>query len=261
MDTLNTNRPSLKIQNLKVNLNEINGRTIIKGVSIEIFPGEVHVLMGPNGVGKSTLSHALMGNPKYQIIDGKIFLNGEDITALPPDIRAKKRLFLAFQNPTAIPGVTIGNFLRACIRQVRGHEVEAKNMRSLIQQEAENLQLPTRFLSRHLNDGFSGGEKKKLETLQLRLLRPHYAILDETDSGLDIDALKLVAKNIEEMKNWGCGFLLITHYQKILEYIKPHLIHILMDGRTIKSGQLELASLLEEKGYQWFMENDHATVT
>jgi len=245
------NNPCFKIENLHV---KVEGKEVLKGVTLSMNPGEVHALMGRNGTGKTTLSHALMGHPKYEIVSGKIILNGEDITKLSAEERAKKRLFLAFQYPVAIPGVTVANFLRTAVRAVRGDEVPSKEFRGLVKKELENLKIPESFMTRSLNDGFSGGEKKRLETLQMRLLQPRVAILDETDSGLDIDALKNVSETIEAMRSPDRALLLITHYQRMLNYIKPDFVHVLLDGRIVKSGGAELALQLESQGYDWLYE-------
>ena len=210
------NLPLFEIENLHV---EIEGKKIISGLNLSVPHGEVHALMGRNGSGKTTLSHVIMGNPQYKVTQGDIRLKGESILSLSPDERAKKRIFLAFQYPTAIPGVTVANFLRSSIRAVRGDEVPPKEVRKTIRQELEKLEIPESFMTRFLNEGFSGGEKKRLETLQLRLLNPEFAILDETDSGLDVDALKKVAERIESIRSPERSILLITHYQKMLDYI------------------------------------------
>lgn len=248
MKTPSSNTPIFEVQDLCVS---VEGKTVLQGVSLVIQPGEVHALMGRNGSGKTTLSHALMGHPKYQMTSGRILLNGEDITGLTPDERARKRLFLAFQYPMAIPGVTVSSFLRATIKAVRGEEVPNKEIRRLVRSEMEKLRIPESFLSRSLNDGFSGGEKKRLETLQLQLLQPRVAILDETDSGLDIDALKNVSERIEALRDNNRGILLITHYQRMLNYVKPDHVHVLMGGRIVLSGGADLAVKLEENGYDW----------
>jgi Fe-S cluster assembly ATP-binding protein len=246
-----TNAPLLQIIDLKVS---VEGKEVLKGVNLSIHQGEVHAIMGKNGSGKTTLSHTLMGHPKYEITQGKILFQGEDIHELAPDERAKKRIFLAFQYPTGIPGVTVANFLRASIRAVRGEEVPSREIRKLMKQEMKALDVPDSFMTRSLNEGFSGGEKKLLETLQLRLLQPKLAILDETDSGLDIDALKKVAQNIEDIRSEERGILLITHYQRILNYIEPDQVHVFIDGQIVKTGDAKLALELEAKGYDWVSE-------
>lgn len=237
-----------EIRDLKVS---VEGKEVLKGISLTVNRGEVHALMGRNGSGKTTLSHTLMGHPKYAVTGGQILLDGEDIASLSADERAKRGLFLCFQYPVAIPGVTVANFLRTAIRSVRGDQVPSKDVRSLIKKEAQALGIPDSFMTRSLNEGFSGGEKKKLETLQMRLLKPKMSILDETDSGLDIDALKLVSQNVDGLRSSDNGILLITHYQRMLNYIKPDQVHVLMDGRIVKSGQADLALALEERGYDW----------
>lgn len=237
-----------EIQDLHVS---VEGKEVLKGVSLSVEKGQVHALMGRNGSGKTTLSYTLMGHPRYHVTSGRILFDGQDITGLPPDERAKKRMFLAFQYPVAIPGVTVANFLRSAIRAVRGDEVPSKDVRKLIKEEAARLGVPDAFMTRSLNEGFSGGEKKRLETLQMRLLQPVFSILDETDSGLDIDALRVVSENIEQMRGAERSFLVITHYQRMLNYIKPDGVHVLMDGRVVKSGGPDLALELESKGYDW----------
>jgi Fe-S cluster assembly ATP-binding protein len=250
-------KPLFEIIDLDVS---VDGKTIIRDLNLKIFPGEVHAIMGKNGSGKTTLSCALMGHPLYKIEKGKILLDGEDITDLAPEERAKKRLFLGFQYPVAIPGVAAGHFLRASLLAVRGHEIPAKELRKTIKAEAATLNVPDSFLSRSLNEGFSGGEKKRLETLQLKLLQPKMAIMDETDSGLDIDALKLVAETINSMRNAERSILLITHYQRLLNYIRPDFVHVFIDGKIVKSGGADLALTLEEKGYEWISTAEESTL-
>lgn len=244
-----------KIQDLKVS---IENKQVLQGLNLEMKPGEVHALMGRNGSGKTTLANTLMGNPRYEIDSGVIELDGEILNELSPEERAQKRLFLGFQYPVAIPGVMVANFLRTSIRSVRGDEVPAKEVRKLIKKEIQELGIPESFMTRSLNEGFSGGEKKRLETLQLRLLQPKVAILDETDSGLDIDALKTIAENIDKMRSPDRAILLITHYQRMLDYIKPDHVHILMGGKIVKSGGADLAKQLEEKGYDWVKQETEA---
>jgi Fe-S cluster assembly ATP-binding protein len=229
----------------------VEGKPILKGLTLTVNAGEVHALMGPNGSGKSTLSYCLMGHPKYQITGGRVLYRGEDLTGLSPDERAKKGIFLAFQYPTAIPGVTIANFLRAALRGVRGGtDMPVKEFRQSVKTQLKALGVPDSFMNRYVNDGFSGGEKKRLEILQMALLSPALAILDETDSGLDIDALKTVAAGINALRGPERGILLITHYQRLLNYIKPDRVHVLVDGRVARSGGAELALELEAKGYE-----------
>lgn len=240
--------PLFEIDNLHVS---VEGKKVLKGVSLKVGAGEVHAIMGRNGSGKTTLSYTLMGHPKYQVTEGSIRFRGEDITSLPADERAKKRMFLAFQYPVGIPGVTVANFLRASMKSVRGDEMQPADVRKRIKKELEFLKIPDSFMNRFLNDGFSGGEKKRLETLQMRLLEPYFAILDETDSGLDIDALKQVSEGIEGLRSPERSFLLITHYQRMLNYVKPDFVHIFLDGQIVKSGGADLALKLEAEGYDW----------
>lgn len=237
----------LEVKNLSVSVED---KEIIKDFSLEIKPGEVHAIMGKNGSGKTTLSMALMGHPAYDITSGTVTLAGEDITELETEEKAKKGLFLGMQYPVAIPGVSVGNFLRTSLKNIWGEKYTAIEIRKRIKEEAERMKIPSEFLSRSLNDGFSGGEKKKLETLQLALLQPRLAIMDETDSGLDIDALKSVAEKIQSLRNAERSFLLITHYQRLLNYIKPDKVHVMIAGKIVKSGGPELALQLEEKGYE-----------
>lgn len=245
--------PLFEIKDLNVS---VEGKHVLQGVNLIVNKGEVHAIMGRNGTGKTTLSYTLMGHPKYQVMSGKIFLNGEDITDLPPEERAKRRLFLAFQYPVAIPGVSVASFLRASMKSVRGAELQPSQFRATIKEELKKLNVPEAFMTRSLNEGFSGGEKKRLETLQLRLLQPKMAILDETDSGLDIDALRVVSENLENYRskeNGGGerGMLVITHYQRMLNYVKPDVVHVFGSGKILQTGGADLALKLEEKGYDW----------
>ncbi len=240
--------PLFEIRDLHV---AVEGKEVLKGVNLVVRRGEVHAIMGRNGTGKTTLSYTLMGHPKYQVLSGSILLDGEDITNLKPEERAKKRLFLAFQYPVAIPGVSVASFLRASMKSVRAGEIEPSKFRSLIKEELKHLSIPEAFMTRSLNEGFSGGEKKRLETLQLRLLQPKMAVLDETDSGLDIDALRIVSENLQSFRNTDRGMLVITHYQRMLNYIKPDVVHVFGSGRVLESGGPELALKLEERGYDW----------
>jgi len=242
--------PLLVVDNLHVT---VDGKPILKGLSLEVRAGEVHALMGPNGSGKSTLSFCLMGHPKYKITQGKILYKGQDIATLPPDARAKHGIFLAFQYPTAIPGVTIANFLRTALKAVRGDEISVREFRQLVKSQMKTLGIQDAFMNRYVNDGFSGGEKKRLEILQLAVLQPELAVLDETDSGLDIDALKVVADGINGLRQPSRGILLITHYQRILNYIKPDHVHVVIDGSVVESGGPELAVELERQGYKGFI--------
>jgi len=243
--------PILKIEDLHV---AVEGKEILKGLTLSINKGEVHALMGPNGSGKSTLAYVLMGHPKYQVTSGKIWYKGEDILALKPNVRAKKGLFLAFQYPTPIPGVTVTNFLRAALKAVKEKEIPAKDFLKLLKEKMQLLEILDSFSNRYINDGFSGGEKKRHEILQMAILEPEMAILDETDSGLDIDALKTVAKGINKLIGPNLGILLITHYQRMLNYIKPDFVHVLVDGKIVQSGGDKLALKLEELGYDWTVE-------
>src|SRR5665213_134488 len=243
----------LEIRDLHVRIEE---REILKGVDLDISRGEVHALMGPNGSGKSTLANTLLGHPSYEITEGSITFKGEDITAAEPHERAKAGLFLAFQYPVSIPGVSVANFLRMAINAKRtrsgtGDEpIQVKEFRTQLQHAIELLDVDKAFTSRHLNDGFSGGEKKRAEILQMAMLAPDVAILDETDSGLDIDALRTVAEGVQKLhEEQGLGALIITHYQRILHYIKPQFVHILMDGRIVLQGGVELVERLEREGY------------
>lgn len=224
------------------------GKEILKGVTLKIKSGEIHALMGPNGSGKSSLSLALAGHPRYKIISGKIIIDRKDITALTPDKRAKLGLFLAMQYPVAIPGVSVTNFLRSSLRNLKGNVKPVEFVKTTKEKMAE-LKIDEGFARRSINDGFSGGEKKKMEVLQLLVLQPKYAVLDETDSGLDIDALKLVADGIKKVSGPKIGILLITHYQRILKYIQPDYVHVLISGKIVKSGGYKLAQQIEDKGY------------
>ncbi len=230
---------------------EVEGKEVVAGVSLAIKPGEVHAIMGPNGSGKSSLSQALMGHPSYAITEGKASLAGEDLLDMAPDERSRAGLFLAFQYPMAIPGVTVANFLRAALQSHRGKDADMSDFRKLLKSEMDALSIDHSFATRYLNDGFSGGEKKRIEILQMAILNPRMAILDETDSGLDIDALKTVAGGINRFHNDKNGVLLVTHYQRLLNYVKPDFVHIMMNGNIVKSGGADLALKLEEQGYDW----------
>ncbi len=245
----------LRIEDLHAN---VEGKPILKGVNLTIRDGEVHAIMGPNGSGKSTLSNVLMGHPKYAVTQGKIFFKGEDISGLSVDERARKGLFLAFQYPLAIPGVPVSKFLRMSLQAVRGKEVPIIEFRNSFKKNLELLGINDSFTGRYINEGFSGGEKKRHEILQLALLEPSLAILDETDSGLDIDALKVVSEGITRYRTEKRSILLITHYQRILNYVQPDFIHVLAGGRVIKSGGKELAAELESKGYDWVLKESEA---
>jgi len=232
----------------------IDGETILKGVNLVVPKGEVHALMGPNGAGKSTLGKILAGDPEYTVERGEILLDGENILELSPDERARKGLFLAFQYPVEVPGVTIANFLRLALQAKLGREVGVTEFWTKVKKALELLDWDESYLSRYLNEGFSGGEKKRNEILQLLVLEPTYAVLDETDSGLDIDALKVVARGVNAMRGPNFGALVITHYQRILNYIQPDKVHVMMDGRVVATGGPELALELEAKGYEWLRE-------
>jgi Fe-S cluster assembly ATP-binding protein len=242
---------SLEIQNLHVRTEE---REILHGVDLTIEKGETHALMGPNGSGKSTLANTLMGNPAYEITEGRVLLEGEDITEADPDDRAKAGLFLAFQYPVSIPGVSVANFLRTAINAKRDDPIKVKEFGQLLKKNMEILRIDREFTSRYLNDGFSGGEKKRAEILQLAMLEPAYAVLDETDSGLDIDALRIVSDGVNALRGPNMGSLIITHYTRILGYVRPDFVHIMLNGRIVQEGGAELADTLEEKGYDWVRE-------
>ncbi|MEY2557028.1 MAG: Fe-S cluster assembly ATP-binding protein [Verrucomicrobiota bacterium] len=239
----------LSITNLRVS---IAGQEIIRGLSLTVPKGEVHAIMGPNGSGKSTLAKVLAGHPDYTVTAGEVLMDGEDILGLAPDERARKGLFLAFQYPSEIPGVTIANFLRAAVqaRLPEGEELEATDYYAKLYEKMDLLEMDRSFTSRSVNEGFSGGEKKRNEILQLAMLAPKYAVLDETDSGLDIDALKVVAHGVNSLRGPNLGVLLITHYQRLLDYIIPDHVHVMVQGRIVRSGGKELALELEEKGYE-----------
>ncbi|OGR83791.1 MAG: Fe-S cluster assembly ATPase SufC [Elusimicrobia bacterium RIFCSPHIGHO2_01_FULL_64_10] len=243
--------PLLEVRGLHV---EVEGKPILKGVDLAIQKGEVHALMGPNGSGKSTLSNTLMGHPKYRVTQGTLLYEGRDITGLSADERARAGIFLAFQYPTAIPGLSVTNFLRTVLKSIRGADVPVKDFRKELKDKMELLEMKGSFAGRYVNDGFSGGEKKRLEILQMALIRPRCAILDETDSGLDIDALKVVSEGINRLRSPGIGMLLITHYQRLLNYVQPDFVHVLVEGRVEHSGGKELALELESKGYDWIEE-------
>ena len=239
----------LEIKNLHAEVDDVE---ILKGVDLKINPGEVHAIMGPNGSGKSTLANVVMGNPVYEISKGNIIFEGEDITEEPVDNRAKLGMFLAFQYPESIPGVTIVNMLKTALTNIEETEYTTLELRLKVAESMEQLGLSADFADRYLNEGFSGGERKRNEILQLAVLDPKLAILDETDSGLDIDALKIVADGVNTLRNKDNSFLIITHYQRLLDYIKPDFVHVLMNGKIIKSGGPELALELEKKGYESF---------
>jgi Fe-S cluster assembly ATP-binding protein len=238
----------LKIENLHV---EIDGNEIVKGLDLEVGRGEIHAIMGPNGSGKSTLANVLMGHPRYEITDGSVTFEGEDVLELEPDERAKMGMFLAFQYPSEVPGVSVANFLRTAVNSVREEELSPMAMYKLLQEKMAVMRMDPKFAERYLNEGFSGGEKKRNEILQMLMLQPKLAIMDETDSGLDIDALQVVARGVNELRDPGFSAVVITHYQRILRYIEPDRVHVMLDGRIVTSGGRELAEELEEKGYDW----------
>jgi Fe-S cluster assembly ATP-binding protein len=242
---------SLEIQNLHVRTGD---REILHGLDLTIAKGETHALMGPNGSGKSTLANTLMGNPTYEITEGRIVLDGEDLTEAEPDDRAKAGLFMAFQYPVSIPGVSVANFLRTAVNAKRDEPIKVKEFGEVLGRNMEILKIDRAFTSRYLNEGFSGGEKKRAEILQMAMLQPSYAVLDETDSGLDIDALRIVADGVNALRGPELGSLIITHYTRILNYVRPDFVHIMLNGRIVQEGGPELADHLEEKGYDWVRE-------
>src|SRR5215216_2125923 len=254
------NAPMFEVENLHVNIED---KEILKGVNVTVNAGEIHALMGPNGSGKSTLAYVVAGHPAYEVTEGSIRYFGEDIFELDPDERARKGIFLAFQYPTVIPGVSMANFLRMAVtnvRSARAEEITAnggsaqkftpREFRRLMKEKMSMLKIDDAFATRYLNEGFSGGEKKRAEILQMALLEPKLAIMDETDSGLDIDALRVVSEGVNALTTPEMGIVLITHYQRLLNFIKPHFVHIMMDGRIVQEGGPELALELEEKGYE-----------
>ncbi len=238
----------LEVKDLRV---KVEDKEILKGISLKVDKGEVVALMGPNGSGKSTLAYALMGHPRYEITNGKIFLNKEDVTEAAPNERAKKGLFLSFQYPQEISGVSVSNFLRTALNAKHQDKISVPDFHKLLQEKMKLLKVDKSFALRYLNEGFSGGEKKRMEILQMAVLQPEIGILDETDSGLDIDALRTVANGVNNLKGPELGILLITHYQRILNYITPDKVHIVIDGKIVKSSGKELALEVEEKGYEW----------
>src|SRR5512147_2512678 len=253
----------LDIRNLHVNVED---REILKGVNLRVKQGEVHALMGPNGTGKSTLAYTLMGHPNYQVTEGEVLFKGQNILELEPDQRSHLGIFLAFQYPTAIPGVTIANFLRTALNAHRKSElgkddkgVPIPAFRMLLKETMSMLKMDPSLAGRYLNEGFSGGEKKRAEILQMATLEPRIAILDETASGLDIDALRIVADGVNALMNKNMGVLVITHYQRLLNYIKPDYVHVMLNGQIVESGGPDLALHLEEKGYEWIREKYEET--
>ena len=245
----------LSIKNLHASVEE---KIIIKGLNLEVKPGEVHAIMGPNGAGKSTLGYVLSGRDGYEVSEGEVTLNGKDLLDLEVEERAREGLFLAFQYPVEIPGVSVTNFIKTAInenRKAKGLEdMAAKDMLKMIREKSELLEIDRKFLSRSLNEGFSGGEKKRNEIFQMAMLEPKLAILDETDSGLDIDALRIVANGVNKLKSKDNAVIVITHYQRLLEYIVPDFVHVLHDGKIVKTGDASLALELEAKGYDWIKE-------
>ena len=249
----------LEIKNLHVSA---EGKEILKGLDLEVPAGQVHALMGPNGSGKSTLANAIMGHPSLDVSEGEILFGGKEITESEPDERSRAGLFMAFQYPVAIPGVTVTKYLRMAInahREARGEEpIKLKDFRKQTEAAMELMNIPREFSTRYVNDGFSGGEKKRMEILQLAMLRPKIAVLDETDSGLDIDALRVVAEGVNRFAGPEMGILIITHYQRILHLVQPDFVHVMFDGRIVKDGGPELVTQLEEKGYGWIRDEVEA---
>ena len=253
----------LEIRNLHVN---VVGKPILKGVDLTVKQGEIHALMGPNGTGKSTLAYTLMGHPSYEVTAGQVIFKGVDLLELEPDERSRLGLFLAFQYPVAIPGVSIANFLRTALNARRraanpaDKGISIPEFRKVLKTKMDLLQMSHDFAGRYLNDGFSGGEKKRAEILQMATLEPEIAVLDETDSGLDIDALRIVASGVNTLAGPTLGVLVITHYQRVLNYIKPHHVHVMLNGQIVESGGADLALHLEEKGYDWVREKHQEKV-
>lgn len=254
----------LVIKNLHVS---IEGKEILKGLDLTIEQGKVHAIMGPNGTGKSTLAYTLMGHPSYEVTEGEVFFKDQNILELEPDERSRLGIFLAFQYPVAIPGVTVANFLRTALNARRRAEnpedkgIPIPEFRKMLKEKMTMLKVDQAFAGRYLNDGFSGGEKKRAEILQMATLQPEMAILDETDSGLDIDALRIVSEGVNKLLNKDLGVLVITHYQRLLNYIKPDYVHIMLDGRIVESGGADLALHLEDQGYDWVREKYEAEVS
>lgn len=251
----------IKIKNLHAN---VEGNEILKGINLEVNPGEIHAIMGPNGSGKSTLANVLAGHDAYETTDGEIIFSDKNIVEMDPDERAREGLFLAFQYPIEIPGVSNSVFLKTALNEIRKHkgeeEISAKDFLALIKDKAEVLGMDSSLIGRSVNEGFSGGEKKRNEILQLLMLNPKLAVLDETDSGLDIDALKIVAHGVNKFKNENNAVILVTHYQRLLDYIVPDFVHVLYKGKIVKSGDKNLALELEKRGYDWIIKEQPVTV-
>ena len=249
----------LSIKNLHASIGD---KEILKGINLEVKAGEIHAIMGPNGAGKSTLASIIAGNENYELTEGEISLDGEDLSELAPEERAHKGVFLSFQYPVEIPGVSVTNFMRTAINETRKangqEEMPANQMLKVIREKSELLEIDRKFLSRSLNEGFSGGEKKRNEIFQMAMLEPKLAILDETDSGLDIDALRIVANGVNKLKSDKNAIIVITHYQRLLDYIVPDFVHVLYNGKIVKSGDASLALELEEKGYDWIKQEQEA---
>ncbi len=250
------NEPLFRFENVYVSVED---NEIVKGVDLTIQAGEKHAIMGPNGSGKSSLANALMGHPNYEITKGNIYIRGEEITNLEPNERAQRGLFLGMQYPVAIPGVTVANFLRTALKAMPDGTERVKRFRKELKEKFKFLGIDESFATRYINDGFSGGEKKRLEILQLSVLQPVVALLDETDSGLDIDALQIVAEGINKYCDNNVAVMLVTHYQRMLNFVKPDYIHVFMDGKIVKTGGAELALELEEKGYDWLEKEPETT--
>ena len=244
---MNKQTPLFEVKGLRV---AIEGKEILRGLDLKVDRGEVHALMGRNGSGKSTLAYVTLGHPHYEVIDGQILYNGQDVTELDTDERARLGMFLAFQYPMAIPGVTVSKFMHSSLK-ARDENLAIRDFRDKLNAAMELLGVDKSFTSRYVNDGFSGGEKKRLEILQMFMLEPDFCILDETDSGLDIDALKTVAEGVNAMRSPERSHLVITHYQRVLNYIAPDVVHVMMDGKVVRTGGPELAHALEEQGYEW----------
>lgn len=253
----NTNKEMLSIKNLHAS---VDGKQILKGLNLEVKAGEIHAIMGPNGAGKSTLGNVLAGRDVYEVTEGEALLENVDLLELSPEDRAREGLFLAFQYPIEIPGVSNINFLKTAVNDIRAYKglppMEAKEFLKMVKEKQQLVEFSANLANRSLNEGFSGGEKKRNEIFQLAMLNPKLAILDETDSGLDIDALRIVANGVNQLRSEGNAFVVITHYQRLLDYIVPDVVHVLYNGRIVKSGPKELALELEEKGYDWLKELD-----